>query len=248
MNGNRVLTASEDSTLRIWDRENGNCLKILTGHTDSIQGIMQLPDGQVASWSGDATIRLWDVDTGYIKEVLSGHNDYILGALLLPSQSTSDQRLLSWSFDGTIRVWDTIKGHCISTFHGGGGRVSDVLLMADGNILYRSKDGALRTWDLVSTQALQSWSLKTVAKDAPQIWEAYQNRHSKPKKILWKKEQTSLVLKLDETKAYWQGDGSWNTRHSIGDTMLATNDKHLVFLQLYKGKNRIMGLQRAANI
>ena len=34
--GSRVLTASSDKTARLWDRETGQCVQVLEGHTDEI--------------------------------------------------------------------------------------------------------------------------------------------------------------------------------------------------------------------
>jgi WD40 repeat protein len=45
--------------------QNGQCLKVLQGHTEVVFAISFSPDGQtLASGSHDETIKLWDVKTG----------------------------------------------------------------------------------------------------------------------------------------------------------------------------------------
>jgi WD40 repeat protein len=63
--GSRVLTASEDKTVRIWDAESGKTLTELKGHTGSVWSAMFSPDGSwVLTGSQDKTARIWDADLG----------------------------------------------------------------------------------------------------------------------------------------------------------------------------------------
>jgi hypothetical protein len=71
--GKRVLTGSQDHTVRLWDVETGHCLRVLEGHTNGIWGLAWSADGQRAlSGSQDNTVRLWDVETGRCLRVLEG--------------------------------------------------------------------------------------------------------------------------------------------------------------------------------
>src|SRR5262249_6356077 len=72
--GKRLLTCSNDRTLRVWDVDTAKCLHVLTGHTEGITGAALSPDGLLAlSACADRTVRLWDATTG--KELLrmTGH-------------------------------------------------------------------------------------------------------------------------------------------------------------------------------
>jgi hypothetical protein len=60
----RVLSCSQDHTLRLWDGQSGSPLAVLEGHTDWVNGAQVLPDGRVLSWSWDRTLRLWDGQSG----------------------------------------------------------------------------------------------------------------------------------------------------------------------------------------
>ena len=100
----RVLSWSEDHTLRLWDGQSGAPLTVMEGHTDSIEGVQVLSDGRVLSWSGDETLRIWDIQRVAPLEEMVGHLGAVEGAQVLP-----DGRVFSWSWD-TQRLWDGQNG------------------------------------------------------------------------------------------------------------------------------------------
>ena len=62
--GQRVVTASEDNTARLWDATNGKALGEPMRHGDKVTSAQFSPDGQrVVTVSYDKTARLWDAAT-----------------------------------------------------------------------------------------------------------------------------------------------------------------------------------------
>jgi WD40 repeat protein len=60
--GKRVVTASWDSTARLWDAESGKEIAVLKGHTAGVQSAAFSRDGKrVVTASSDNPARLWDV-------------------------------------------------------------------------------------------------------------------------------------------------------------------------------------------
>ena len=60
--GKRCVSASGDATLRVWDLDSGECIRVLKGHTRSVKCVVIAPDGKrCVSASGDMTLRVWDI-------------------------------------------------------------------------------------------------------------------------------------------------------------------------------------------
>jgi WD40 repeat protein len=59
--GRLLATASIDSTARVWDPATGDCLRTLTGHAESVDGVAFSPDGRLlATASIDRTAKVWN--------------------------------------------------------------------------------------------------------------------------------------------------------------------------------------------
>eukprot|EP00012_Vannella_robusta_P002216 CAMPEP_0206185292 /NCGR_PEP_ID=MMETSP0166-20121206/1717_1 /ASSEMBLY_ACC=CAM_ASM_000260 /TAXON_ID=95228 /ORGANISM="Vannella robusta, Strain DIVA3 518/3/11/1/6" /LENGTH=401 /DNA_ID=CAMNT_0053600451 /DNA_START=976 /DNA_END=2181 /DNA_ORIENTATION=- len=75
-NPNRDLmlaSASFDSTVRLWNIEQGRCLHNLAKHTDPVYSISFSPDGQyLASGSFDHYVHIWSVSTGEVVKSYRG--------------------------------------------------------------------------------------------------------------------------------------------------------------------------------
>jgi WD40 repeat protein len=105
--GSRVLSASDDTTLKLWDAANGRELATLAGHIDKVKACAFSPDGRrVLSASEDKTLKLWDAASGQRLATLAGHTRPVGACAFSPDGS----RVLSVGFDKTIRVWDAASG------------------------------------------------------------------------------------------------------------------------------------------
>lgn len=58
-NGNRVVTASNDMTLGVWDVASGKRLNLLVGHSDKVSALAIRGDGTVASGDDSGEVRIW---------------------------------------------------------------------------------------------------------------------------------------------------------------------------------------------
>ena len=57
----RIVTASKDNTVWIWDAESGQSLVILEGHGDEIASVAFSRDGRrIVTGSRDRTARVWE--------------------------------------------------------------------------------------------------------------------------------------------------------------------------------------------
>jgi len=63
--GRRMVSASDDGTLKVWDLASGRAEATLQGHADRVTACAVTPDGRrVVSGSWDHTLKVWDVQAG----------------------------------------------------------------------------------------------------------------------------------------------------------------------------------------
>jgi WD40 repeat protein len=153
--GERVVSARDDKTLRLWDAKTGLPLGApLSGHEGRVTSVAFSPDGtRMVSGSEDKTLRLWDAMSGQpIGAPLAGHEREILGVAF----SADGTRIVSGSGDKTLRLWDAKTGQSIgATLPGHQGLVTSVAFSPDGTrIVSGSSDRMLRLWDARTGQPI----------------------------------------------------------------------------------------------
>jgi WD40 repeat protein len=100
--GRLAVSGSMDSTLKVWDLENGIERFTLKGHSEDINTVAITPDGRVAlSGSRDATLKAWDLENGIELYTLKGRHGPISAVAISPD----GRKAVSGSY-GILRVWD----------------------------------------------------------------------------------------------------------------------------------------------
>ena len=106
-----LATGSYDTTIKIWDVENGEEIRTLTGHESGIR-CLQFDDMKLISGSIDRNIKIWNWRTGECLSTFLGHTGGIIG---LHFDLTI---LASGSMDNTVRIWNfedkstfALRGH-----------------------------------------------------------------------------------------------------------------------------------------
>ena len=100
--GQRIVSGSEDETLRLWNLQGNLIGQPFQGHTNWVNSVTFSPDGQtIASGSKDKTIRLWDLQGNPIGQPFLGHTDSVNSVAFSPDGQT----IVSGSDDKTLRLW-----------------------------------------------------------------------------------------------------------------------------------------------
>jgi WD40 repeat protein len=74
----RIVSASDDGTVKITSAVSGEVVLELQGHTGPVKSVAVSKDGKrVASGGEDKTVRMWDAQTGKELRVFSGHSGYV---------------------------------------------------------------------------------------------------------------------------------------------------------------------------
>ena len=143
--GTRVVSASKDSTIKIWNTMSGKCIRTLRGHLDDVNCVVFSPNNNlIASASDDKTIKIWDPITGKCIYTFNEHEGVVTN---LSFNHTGDL-LASSSIDKTIRIWSIKDGVCIDTLVGHSNWVSDVCFFPkDDRLVSVSWDKTVRVWE-----------------------------------------------------------------------------------------------------
>ncbi|XP_034122576.1 F-box/WD repeat-containing protein 7 isoform X2 [Drosophila guanche] len=109
--GNRIVSGSDDNTLKVWSAVNGKCLRTLVGHTGGVWS-SQMSGNIIISGSTDRTLKVWDMDSGACVHTLQGHTSTVRCMHL------HGNKVVSGSRDATLRVWDIELGSCLHVLVG----------------------------------------------------------------------------------------------------------------------------------
>uniref|UniRef100_A0A0B6ZF77 F-box domain-containing protein n=1 Tax=Arion vulgaris TaxID=1028688 RepID=A0A0B6ZF77_9EUPU len=137
--GNRVVSGSDDNTLKVWSVTSGKCLRTLIGHTGGVWS-SQMSGTVVISGSTDRTLKVWNAETGQCRHTLYGHSSTVR------CMSLHDNQVVSGSRDATLRVWDIDTGVCKHILMGHVAAVRCVQF--DGKrVVSGAYDYTVRVWD-----------------------------------------------------------------------------------------------------
>lgn len=145
-NGKYILSGSSDSTIKLWELENGKLIKTFVGHHGGIESVAFSPDGKkIISTSYDLTLRIWDVHTGKILQGLVSNDE----ALLQNARFSPNGNLFAFWHSDSIQIWDVKTNMQITSFCGHDDTISSFSFSPDSKkIVSSSWDGTIRIWPL----------------------------------------------------------------------------------------------------
>jgi len=153
-NGKRLVSASADKTLKIWDIADGHVVHTLTGHAGTVNGVAFRADGKrLASGSEDSTVKIWDVGTGLEMRTLKGHTAPVYSVAYSPD----GKFLASAGEDSTVKIWDADTGRETLSLKGHEKTVHTVTYSADGESLASAgEDNTVKIWDARTGQEIRT--------------------------------------------------------------------------------------------
>ena len=83
--GKRIVSGSQDNTVKVWDADKGTELLTLKGHTNWVNSVAFSADGKrIVSGSWDNTVKVWDADKGTEMLTLKGHTGWVTSVAFSP--------------------------------------------------------------------------------------------------------------------------------------------------------------------
>ena len=179
--GTILTSASNDSTIKLWNALSGRLIASLEGHSYAVYVVTYSPDGAtLASASQDNTVKLWNIEDASLIFTFEGHSKYVNTVVYSPDGTT----LVSASGDKTIKLWDLVDGNLIATLEGHNDTVNTVVYSPDGTILASgSDDKTIKLWNSVNGQLI------TTFEDSDRAWKERNRTDS----ILFSPDGTTLI-------------------------------------------------------
>jgi len=141
--GDKVVSASSDGFIRIWDVQTGEC-KVLEGHTGWVfSAVFNEAGDEILSASEDGTVRIWDVQTGECKVIT-----VYPGWFWLASFNKEGDKVVPASWYKTLRVRD-VQPDGSKILQGHTDEVNSAVFNKERDkIVSASRDGTVRIWDV----------------------------------------------------------------------------------------------------
>jgi len=199
VSGDRILTASEDGTARLWSSGDGLPLEVLAGHSDTVwRATMDRSGANVLTVSSDGTSRLWSAASGNPIATITGNSDYPDAVEFSPDGTAiftaGKTNKLAYVRDLTGASIATLKGHTQTVMSG--------TFSPDGTrVLTTGFDGKAIVWDretgnsiLVLKAARKAILVARYSSDGKRIVTASSDRSAK----VWDTATGKLLRDFDE--------------------------------------------------
>lgn len=176
-----LVTGSSDYTARLWNLETGECVNVLTEHTDSVLDVnFQPKENILATCSKDRTVRLWrmfpDVEC---LAVLRGHRGQFYLSTLAFCRSpltgavnaivvAKNKTVASVSGDRQARIWSTESFDCLRIIEGHSGGIASLWFNGE-TLITGSSDSFIRLTDVETGNLLMAASQALSDHDGPPV-------------------------------------------------------------------------------
>ncbi|MFZ4828298.1 MAG: toll/interleukin-1 receptor domain-containing protein [Phototrophicaceae bacterium] len=185
-NNQYLATASHDTSVAVWNTENGERVSTFLAHDSRVTSIAFSPSGtQIASGDAGGVIYLWNINRPSEPILLEGHTGRVSDLAFSPDGT----RLASASSDTDLIIWNGVDGTRLKTLQNHLNRVTAVQYTPDGAYLVSGDaDGTVYIWDAETG-----------------VWERFEKRHTRAITAIDIFEDSAILTSsLDGTIIYWE--------------------------------------------
>ncbi|XP_022907413.1 sterol regulatory element-binding protein cleavage-activating protein [Onthophagus taurus] len=148
--GGRILTGSQDHTLKVFRLEDGTPLYTLHGHCGPITCLFidRVSPGTSGSGSQDGMLCIWDLLTGTCMFSIQAHDGSVT------SLTYSASYVISLGTDERICVWERFQGHLLNTIYVQNSFTSQVQMLSP-HLVVTARSSSLVIYDVRTTEVIR---------------------------------------------------------------------------------------------
>ena len=147
--GLRMVSASADKTIRLWDLTSGKVLQTLDNQTGFVNTVLLSPDEtQLYSGNADGTLQAWTLASETsLWQQLAAHS----GPINTIARTPDGQQLVSGGADGMLNIWQASTGTLVRSLPTEQGTINSIVITSDGRyIISGSSDRTIKLWNIAS--------------------------------------------------------------------------------------------------
>ena len=138
----KLVTASEDNTIKIWNLDTDEFLKKLTDHKNWVTGILILPNNKLISASCDKTLKIWDLNSYECLITLVNQSEVYSLCLI------SHNQIACGCGDGSINIWNLNNSKQVKSFKAHDDLIRYLLFVNNTKLISCSNDKKIKIWSL----------------------------------------------------------------------------------------------------
>ena len=156
--GNRLISASTDGSIRAWDAETCEAIRSIEAHKGPVNSVGLSPDGRTAASVGeDGRLLIWDLPSGERLTVIDGQE----GGAEAVSFSPDGRFILTAGEDRKIRRWEAPLGRPAGVWPGQLSEVGSLAYSPEGSLAASGggspvgEHSVIHIWNAADGQRLQ---------------------------------------------------------------------------------------------
>jgi WD40 repeat protein len=146
----RLASAGDDKTIRLWDAASSQELRILRGHSNAVESVTFSPDGTRLVSAAVGGLKIWDTGTGQELRTLPASG--------VVAFTKDGKRLASARQNGVVEIWDAFSGQALHTLRHKGPAAYSVAFNPDGTLLASGGITYVQLWDTGNGKPLHTLS------------------------------------------------------------------------------------------
>jgi len=154
-NGQYIVSASRDKTIKIWDAKSGQCLRTIPHLCIPHYAHFSPDDSHVVVSLMDSTISIWNIEKKYIIQSIRVNNGRVYHA----GYSPKGDYIASSSLDGEnlLNIWDCNKSVLIQSLRGHSDMPLSSSFSKDGQYLVSSsRDNSVKMWEVNKSRCIKT--------------------------------------------------------------------------------------------